>query len=72
MSALGQKQTCAAQKGMSALSPKADILTAKVGPPETSTYRQEFLCAVDKAEPCRWSLPVIVSQFGTSRLRAPN
>ena len=25
MSALGQKQTCAAQKGMSALPPKADI-----------------------------------------------
>ena len=25
MSALGQKQTCAAQKGMSALPPKADV-----------------------------------------------
>jgi hypothetical protein len=25
MSALGQKQTCAVQKGMSALPPKADI-----------------------------------------------
>ena len=28
MSALGQKQTCAAQKGMSALPPKADICSA--------------------------------------------
>ena len=29
MSALGQKQTCAAQKGMSALPPKADMCGAK-------------------------------------------
>ena len=28
MSALGQKQTCAAQKGMSALPPKADMCDA--------------------------------------------
>src|SRR5262245_10989026 len=28
MSALGQKQTCAAQKGMSALPPKADMCSA--------------------------------------------
>ena len=28
MSALGHKQTCAAQKGMSALPPKADICSA--------------------------------------------
>ena len=28
MSALGQKQTCAVQKGMSALPPKADICGA--------------------------------------------
>ena len=30
MSALGQKQTCAAQNGMSALSPKADMCSALV------------------------------------------
>jgi hypothetical protein len=29
MSALGQKQTCAAQKAMSALPPKADICSAQ-------------------------------------------
>ena len=29
MSALGQKQTCAAQKGMSALPPKADMCGAQ-------------------------------------------
>ena len=29
MSALGQKQTCAVQKGMSALPPKADMCGAK-------------------------------------------
>ena len=28
MSALGHKQTCAAQKGMSALPPKADMCSA--------------------------------------------
>ena len=29
MSALGQKQTCAVQKGMSALPPKADMRSAQ-------------------------------------------
>jgi hypothetical protein len=29
MSALGQKQTCAVQKGMSALPPKADMCSAQ-------------------------------------------
>ena len=33
MSALGQKQTCAAQKGMSALPPKADMCIAHAACP---------------------------------------
>ena len=43
MSALGQKQTCAVQKGMSALPPIADICRCKWNvrfEPETEALRQ--------------------------------
>ena len=45
MSALGQKQTFAAQKGMSALTPKADMCSAT-----------RHVCFVPKADTRRYSI----------------
>jgi hypothetical protein len=59
MSALGQKQTCASQKAMSALPP---IATAKadIGKPSGLLYPQKLICAV------RWPM----SALGQKRTRA--
>jgi hypothetical protein len=48
MSALGQKQTCAAQKVMSALPPKADICSAAL--------YVRFVPIADMVEQAAWQL----------------
>ena len=51
MSALGQKQTCAAQKVMSALPPKADMCSA--------TRNVRFVPKADiAARPRQWRIPL--------------
>ena len=42
MSALGQKQTCAVQNGMSALPPKADIVSDQVQLQQMAKFESEF------------------------------
>ena len=61
MSALGQKQTCAAQNGMSALPPKADMCSATQGCPlcAKSGHRASSACQlfddfIGAAEHRRW------------------
>ena len=53
MSALGQKQTFALQKGMSALPPKADISTK--GPPSATNAQNKFklVCLFDSSHLCQ-------------------
>ena len=76
MSALGQKRTCAAQKGMSALPPKADMCSAQLCPLSAKSGHRRSYFATSSAAFSRpggtvrveYNMTIIQAVFGIMAL----